>query len=142
MILIDDYGLERDEVKKTISDIHTIDYGDWKLLHDMPYLAGLTKQQQSRIEERKNTYRTGLMDNLDFNEHEDPRFLESLERKISLNQINPKDTDAFKRVINLLFTTHQINFNPDKFAREDQALKYLTEKVGEGYEVYAMGAEE
>ncbi|MEI7563838.1 MAG: hypothetical protein WCJ39_09790 [bacterium] len=71
------------------------------------------------------------MDNLNIDEQEDPKFLASLGRKISLNQINPKDTDAFKRVINLLFTTHQINFNPDKFNKEDDAFQYLTQKVNE-----------
>jgi hypothetical protein len=72
-----------------------------------------------------------LIDNFKIDEQEDPKFLASLGRKINLSQINPKDTDAFKRVINLLFTTHQINFNPDKFAKEDDALHYLTQKVNE-----------
>ena len=138
VIFVDDNPLEREEVEKVVPNIHVLDCIHRKHLFTIPYLTTLEKQQEARIEERKNSYRTGLIDNLKIDEQEDPEFLASLGRKISLSQINPKDTDAFKRVINLLFTTHQINFNPDKFAKEDDALHYLTQKVDEGYEVYAM----
>ena len=142
VIFVDDNQLEREEVEKAIPNIHTIDYLDRELLKKIPYLAWLQVQSETRVEERKNSYRTWLIDNLEINNNEDQDFLKSLGRKLSLSEINPKDSDAFKRVINLLYTTHQINFNPGKFWKEDEALNYLTKKINEGYLVYAMWAEE
>ncbi|MEI7563839.1 MAG: HAD-IIIC family phosphatase, partial [bacterium] len=58
VIFVDDNPLERDEVEKTIPNIHAIDYRDREQLSTIPYLKQLKKQQEARVEERKNSYRT------------------------------------------------------------------------------------
>jgi len=74
VIFVDDNPLEREEVEKVVPNIHVVDYIDRKHLFTIPYLNTLEKQQEARIEERKNSYRTWLLDNFKIDEQEDPKF--------------------------------------------------------------------
>lgn len=136
IIFVDDNVLERKEVEKKLSGMHVIDIKDWQILNEVEFLNKKKEQNQAEIDERVNRYRTSIRSHkLQEEMKEDPEFLKTLQRKISINKISPDYLDRFTR---LLVTTHRINFHPYKFEDYDYTLDYLHKKMNEGYKLYAV----
>ncbi|MBU0467314.1 MAG: HAD-IIIC family phosphatase [Nanoarchaeota archaeon] len=136
IVFVDDNALERKEVGKKLPEIYAVDAQDWSSIEKVKFLKEKKEQGQAEIDERMNRYKISIDSHkLDEEIKEDPEFLKTLQRKLSINRISPDYLDRFTK---LLVTTHRINFNPYKFDDYDKTLDYLHKKMNEGYCLYAV----
>jgi len=141
VVFIDDNPLERKEVKIKLEPVHVLDILDWKDLKEIPYVQGRKEQPIGEIKTRINRYRTSLKSKESENKSspDSSEFLKSLNREISVGEIDPDNLDRFTR---LFVETHRINFNPGKFSDYEKALEYLHGKLNEGDKLYAISTNE
>jgi len=141
VVFIDDSPLERKEVKTKLNHVHVLDIVDWKNLEKVSYLKQRKQQLPSEIETRINRYKTSLkMKELELKSSPDSiEFLKSLNREVSVGEIDPDNLDRFTR---LFVETHRINFNPGKFSDYEKALEYLHKRLNGGDKLYAISTKE
>lgn len=135
-IFIDDNELELTEVKNRIKTINCVNYNDWQILKNS-VISDYPNQPSTEIKERINRYRTALQTRPE--EKEDPKFIKSLNRRLSIDSATHEHIDKIARLLN---TTHRINFNPDQFKDYHNTVEYLFNQINTGNKVYYISTYE